>query len=256
MMKNFKYGWSSLLLLFILVPLLFRLSSLIPVPMLYTGIVQDLVVLIVIGLLNHYLFQIPIHWWHGQKIGNQLVQLIPGLILLVLPIFASHLKLFTLPFSGTLMLYVGYVFLIGLTEEYVFRGIMLPILGHLLPNRQMLVICLDSIFFGLFHLIVNSGSLTLSYVIPQMFIAAVSGLLFCGIYLRTNNLLWAILLHAFSDMNLVINLTDHAHTANQLEIPTTIAVSMSVISIIAFIAVAFLVRWQVKNVTFKQQQLL
>jgi len=255
-MKTLKHGWGSLLLLLIIVPLLFRLGALIPVPTLYTGIVQDLTVLIVIGLLNHYLFKIPIHWRHGQKIGSQLIQLVPGLILLVLPIFASYLKLFTLPFSGTLILYIGYVFLIGLTEEYVYRGVMLPMLGHLLPNRQMLAICVNSILFGFFHLIVNSSSLTLSYVIPQTFIAAVGGLLFCGIYLRTNNLLWAILLHTFSDMNLVINFTNHAHTASQLAFPISIAVTISIISVVAFIIIAFFVRWQVKHVTFKQQQLI
>ena len=123
---------------------------------------------------------------------------------------------------------------------------LLPLLRQCFPHRLILAICIDSLLFGLTHLLINSSQLTLSYVIPQVFYAAAGGLIFCGLYLRTNNLVWPIFLHALSDVSVVVSLATHTHTAAKLSIPVAYAIGISVLYLVLFIIIAFIVRWQVR----------
>ncbi|WEE36263.1 CPBP family intramembrane glutamic endopeptidase [Lactiplantibacillus paraplantarum] len=245
-MQLTKHGWGAVISIFILVPLLFKLSALLPVPTLYSGLTQDLLILLLFLLLNHFWFKIPIKWWHSQSLAHQNLQLIPGIIILLLPMTSNYIKLFQLARTPILGFYIGYTLLIGITEEYLYRGMLLPLLRDCFPNRIMLAICIDSLLFGFTHLLINSSQLTLSYVIPQVFYAAMGGLVFCGLYLRTNNLVWSMMLHALSDVSVIVSLATHTHTAAKLSIPTAYAIGISVLYLVLFIIVAFIIRWQVR----------
>lgn len=121
-MQLTKHGWGAVISIFILVPLLFKLSALLPVPTLYSGITQDLLILLLFLLLNHFWFKIPIKWWHSQSLAHQSLQLIPGIIILLLPMTSNYIKLFQLARTPILGFYIGYTLLIGITEEYLYRG--------------------------------------------------------------------------------------------------------------------------------------
>ncbi|QTF53685.1 CPBP family intramembrane metalloprotease [Lactiplantibacillus plantarum] len=245
-MSSTKRGWGAAISIFILVPILFKLIAWLPVPTLYSGLVQDLLVLLIFLLLNHFWFKISIQWWQSQSLVRQCLQLIPGIIILLLPMTSNFIKLCHLAWTPTLILYIGYALVIGITEEYIYRGMLLPLLRQCFPHRLMLAICIDSLQFGLTHLLINSSQLTLSYVIPQVFYAAAGGLIFCGLYLRTNNLVWPIFLHALSDVSVVVSLATHTHTAAKLSIPVAYAIGISVLYLVLFIIIAFIVRWQVR----------
>ena len=53
-MSSTKRGWGAAISIFILVPILFKLIAWLPVPTLYSGLVQDLLVLLIFLLLNHF----------------------------------------------------------------------------------------------------------------------------------------------------------------------------------------------------------
>ncbi|MEJ1316030.1 hypothetical protein QY903_07265 [Lactiplantibacillus paraplantarum] len=57
-MQLTKHGWGAVISIFILVPILFKLSALLPVPTLYSGLTQDLLILLLFLLLNHFWFKI------------------------------------------------------------------------------------------------------------------------------------------------------------------------------------------------------
>lgn len=92
-MSSTKRGWGAAISIFILVPILFKLIAWLPVPTLYSGLVQDLLVLLIFLLLNHFWFKISIQWWQSQSLVRQCLQLIPGIIILLLPMTSNFIKL-------------------------------------------------------------------------------------------------------------------------------------------------------------------
>lgn len=80
-MSSTKRGWGAVISIFILVPILFKLIAKLPVPTLYSGLAQDLLVLLIFLLLNHFWFKISIQWWQSQSLARQCLQLIPGIII-------------------------------------------------------------------------------------------------------------------------------------------------------------------------------
>ncbi|AVK61735.1 hypothetical protein C5Z25_08065 [Lactobacillus sp. CBA3605] len=191
-----------------------------------------------------------------QQPWKQALQLLPALIFLLLPVSQNYVHLFQLDFKPIIFLYFGYILLIGITEEYVYRGVLLPLLGRALPHRPMTAIIIDSLLFGMSHVLVNSHQLALNYVIPQALYAAVCGLLLCGVYLKTRNLILPMLLHALSDVGLVVQFMTHTHTQRAL----TFSAQTTVISLILtsgfFIIVAAVVYWQIRHVTIEEQLLI
>lgn len=247
-------AWFAILLI-VLVPGLFLLVPWLTsrvVSITYSGIVQDLVILVVIGVLNHYLFKMPINWWHAQHGWKQALACLPAIIILLVPKIPSVLKLGQLTFNPMIFFYAGYILLIGITEEYIYRGVLLPLLAKALPGRTLLVIILDSLAFGSMHLI-NLTGLNLSYVLPQMLLAAITGLLLCGIYLKTKNLIWPILIHALSDINMIASFMSHTHNRAGLAIPHTVSLGITAIAIILFILVAGFVYWQTRHLNLNKQ---
>ncbi|BDZ30205.1 CPBP family intramembrane glutamic endopeptidase [Lactiplantibacillus sp. WILCCON 0030] len=254
MSQSRRYSLFSIILI-VLVPLLLLFIPLITkrvVSDTYSGIAQDLIVLVIIWALNHYLFKMPIKLWQSQHGWQQLLNCLPAALFLLVPKIISALQLAKLPFSAMILFYGGYVLLIGITEEYCYRGVLLPLLAKALPGKTMLVIILDSLAFGCVHLI-NLTGLNWTYVLPQLMMASVTGLLLCGVYLKTKNLMLPILLHAFSDINMIVQFMSHTHTRSNLSSPNGIALGLTLIFAVIFLIVAAFVYWQTRHLNIEKQ---
>lgn len=93
------------------------------------------------------------------------------------------------------------MFLIGLAEEAIFRGVIAQtLLEHFGPSRAGVwkAVVLSSVIFGLGHLINVVGSNVLGVLI-QCCLTIALGMLYGAIYFRTGNLWVVIFLHAFQD---------------------------------------------------------
>lgn len=93
-------------------------------------------------------------------------------------------------------LFVGAIF-IGFAEEFVFRGL---ILGHLISKGKSLLfsMTMSSILFACLHL-VNIFHQPLLNTLLQVLYVFPLGMFLAAIYIKTNNLMFAIFLHAMQD---------------------------------------------------------
>lgn len=102
-----------------------------------------------------------------------------------------------------LLMVISCIF-VGLFEEILFRGTILPILLSKWGNSRKQIygcVIISSTLFGLFHLTNLLKGVSPITVFAQVFYATIIGIAFAAIYLRTNNnLLWCIILHALYDM--------------------------------------------------------
>jgi membrane protease YdiL (CAAX protease family) len=93
---------------------------------------------------------------------------------------------------------------VGLFEEILFRGTILPILLSKWGNSRKQIygcVILSSSLFGVFHLTNLLNDVPPITVFVQVFYATVIGIAFAAIYIRTNNnLLWCVILHALYDI--------------------------------------------------------
>lgn len=157
--------------------------------------VGDLVVFLVAYLLNYRYFGEKIYWFSSKNAYKQFIVALPAIIIvgfLNSPMLA--VADFKVKFSVIVM-----CLLVGLAEEYVFRGVVLGLFLKMTHNNAFGAVIGSSIMFGLIHMI-NLRSLPIGYVSAQVLFAAAIGILFGTIYILTNNLSIVILLHALRDM--------------------------------------------------------
>ncbi|HIY92125.1 CPBP family intramembrane glutamic endopeptidase [Companilactobacillus sp. HBUAS56275] len=161
----------------------------------YWQMLSDLLVFVIAFLLNRFFFQQKINWFNTKNWSAQLYTAMPAIILiavldsatLAVPDMAIKLKVIVL------------CLLVGLAEEYIFRGILISLFLKLFHNNVLGAVIGSSIMFGLIHTM-NLKSLPIGYVSGQVIFAAAIGLLFGTIYVKTKNLSIVILLHALRDM--------------------------------------------------------
>lgn len=157
--------------------------------------VGDLAVFAVAYLLNQVYFKQHVGWFNRYDLGAQLYTALPAIIIvafldsptMLVPDFQIKFKVIII------------CLLVGLAEEYLFRGIVLGIFLKLLHNNALGAVVGSSIMFGLIHLM-NLKSLPIGYVSAQVIFAAAIGILFGTIYLKTRNLGIVVALHALRDM--------------------------------------------------------
>lgn len=250
-MHTFKRGLGSALLLFIWVLALFFASafsfSLGWLPIRYAGIAQDAIVLIGVLIFNRYVAHVPVRWWNWHHGLNQLKQAVPALIIVGLLAYANLNKLLTLPMTPLVALYLGYVLLVGITEEYVFRGVMVPLLARSFPNDNLVVVLGSSFLFGGLHLI-NSSHISLTYVLPQVLFAMAIGTLFASLYVRTDNLGLPILLHAATDLSVVVQLVEHPTNSANLNFTPSISFMIAGFYGLLLVIASFVAARQTANV--------
>ncbi len=99
-----------------------------------------------------------------------------------------------------LFLFVGFVVAVGLLEELVFRGTIFPLCVKAFKNiRRPILIggILSSLLFGAVHFVnLFSQPDNLAGIISQIFFALSIGVFFCGLMVRSQNILIPAIIHA------------------------------------------------------------
>lgn len=157
--------------------------------------VGDLIVFVLAYFLNQKFFKERIFWFNKNNYLAQFYTALPAIIIIALmdstalsaPDFRVKFKVIVI------------CLLVGLAEEYIFRGLLISLFLKVLHNNALGAVVGSSIMFGLIHLI-NLKSLPFGYVSSQVIFAAAVGILFGTIYIKTNNLSIVIILHALRDM--------------------------------------------------------
>ncbi|KRN99254.1 CPBP family intramembrane glutamic endopeptidase [Companilactobacillus kimchiensis] len=155
----------------------------------------DLLVFVIAYLLNWKYFRQRVYWFNGNKLASQLNTALPAIIIIVF----LNSAMFAVPDFKVKLRVIVICLLVGLAEEYIFRGLLVSLFLKLLHNNILGAVIGSSIMFGLLHLI-NLRSLPIGYVSVQVIFAAALGILFGTIYIKTHNLSIVILLHALRDM--------------------------------------------------------
>ncbi len=136
------------------------------------------------------------------------------------------------------------MFLIGLAEEAVFRGVIAQtLLEHFGPDRAGVwkAVVLSGFLFGAGHAVNLLESATLGVLI-QCCITMALGMLYAAIYFRTGNLWVVIFLHAFQDTAALINSGLYEGTAGISEVVSTYDPSMLVSVLLYLVPTVILLR--------------
>lgn len=161
----------------------------------YWQILSDLLVFVVAWLLNKFYFKQRINWFNSKRWSEQLYTAMPAIILIVLLDSAT----ITAPDLAVKLKIIVLCLLVGLAEEFIFRGLLVSLFLKIFHNNVLGTVISSSIIFGLIHTM-NLKSMPIGYVSGQVIFAAAIGLLFGTIYVKTKNLSIVILLHALRDM--------------------------------------------------------
>ena len=161
----------------------------------YWQMLSDLLVFVIAFLLNKFFFKQKINWVNSKNWSAQLYTAMPAIILIAV------LNSATLTASDLAVKFkiIVLCLLVGLAEEYIFRGLLVSLFLKLFHNNVLGAVLGSSIMFGLIHTM-NLKSMPIGYVSGQVIFAAAIGLLFGTIYVKTKNLSIVILLHALRDM--------------------------------------------------------
>ncbi|MEG9429443.1 MAG: CPBP family intramembrane glutamic endopeptidase [Christensenellaceae bacterium] len=98
--------------------------------------------------------------------------------------------------------YIAYCIAIGVAEEYVFRGFIMPVVGLKFrnkPHAPFITVLVTSAIFALCHLF-NVFSAGIPATLLQVGYTFLTGGLFCAAYLFTENLVFPIVLHVIFDL--------------------------------------------------------
>ncbi|WP_048000482.1 CPBP family intramembrane glutamic endopeptidase [Lactiplantibacillus herbarum] len=196
--KRSLYG---VLISFCLVPvILLFLPYLISfaVPERWGQFADDLAIVVIALLLNHYLWHIDIHFFNRHHSWYQLLQCLPALLFLVFTRIGSWGAMDKGMLTIRVLLTVLFV---ALAEELVFRGLLIPLSLTLTNNRRFLAVVISSVGFAVAHL-VNLVHMAPSVVGLQLLLVFSTGMLWGAVYLTTHNLLLTIVLHFFDDLPL------------------------------------------------------
>ncbi|MDR0298062.1 MAG: CPBP family intramembrane metalloprotease [Streptococcaceae bacterium] len=154
----------------------------------------EIPIILILLLVNHFFFK--------QKILFEKYPFFKGLLVSSYTLIAFLVALiFTLinhkNFGSFLLLIVG-ALAIGVAEEFLFRGL---ILGTLISKGKSLLfsVIVSSFLFGLLHAI-NIFHQPLLNTIIQVGYAMPMGALLAVVYIKTNNLIYPILMHAMQDL--------------------------------------------------------
>ncbi|MDC1162496.1 type II CAAX endopeptidase family protein [Tenacibaculum sp.] len=135
----------------------------------------------------------------GEKVQNLQSLIIPFLFILMG--LLSSWNIYINADKTTLILFTASVFIVGLTEELLFRGTILPLFISYFKSQKGVLyfsVIASSLIFGIIHYINifkepgNFGGIT-----HQVFFALSIGVFFGGLMLRTKNITIPSLFHGF-----------------------------------------------------------
>lgn len=197
-MKFFKNNLIKIILASLLFPVVLNLMSLVIRKQSANSLWQalaDFVVFVAAFLLNRYYLKQKVSWLNNNHLLAQLSTALPAIIIVA---FLNSPMLAVTDFKVKFSV-IFVCLLVGLAEEYIFRGLLVSLFLKLLHNNVFGAVIGSSVMFGLIHLM-NLKSLSFGYVSAQVIFAIAIGILFATIYVKTHNLAIVIALHALRDM--------------------------------------------------------
>ncbi|MFC6175651.1 CPBP family intramembrane glutamic endopeptidase [Companilactobacillus huachuanensis] len=212
-----------------------------------TSILQaigDLAVFLVAYLLNAKYFRQKIHWFNSHKASAQLATAVPAIIIVALldsPMLA--VPDFKVKFEVIII-----CLLVGLAEEYIFRGVLIGLFLKLTHNNALGAVIGSSIMFGLIHMM-NLKALPIGYVSAQVIFAAAIGILFGTIYIKTHNLSIVIALHALRDMFPMFSDKMVAQMSH-----TTFSMASLYVTVVFLLIALFIANIQLRDYTVKEAE--
>jgi len=184
---------------FILLPLcLFLIPSLIFwVPKNYQQISCDLIALILVVILNRTWLHVEVNIFTGKKPFHQFINAVPAIVLLLLT-----KNPFVLSIKRPILVGFMTILMIAICEEYIYRGILIPLSLRLTNNKLFISIIISSIGFAFAH-VVNFEHGPFLVVLSQIILAFATGILFGTLYLKSKNLSLVIVLHLITDLSVL-----------------------------------------------------
>jgi len=198
-----KMNWLGIIVNFLLVPTVlagFPYLIRFAVPQRYGQLADDLVIVIIALLLNHYFWQVKLQLFNRKKFWLQLLQCLPAILFLLFSRFTTWLQVSWQKLSLRILLTVLFI---ALAEELIFRGLLLPLSLSLTHNHAFAAVLISSIGFGVAHL-VNVFNMSATIVFLQIILVVATGILWGTVYLTTHNLSLTILLHICDDLPLFL----------------------------------------------------
>lgn len=104
--------------------------------------------------------------------------------------------------NANIVRYVAYCTAVGVAEEFVFRGFVMPLIAVKYanaPHAPFITVLITSAVFSLCH-IFNVFSAGILPTLMQVGYTFLTGGLFCAVYLFTENLIFPIILHVVYDL--------------------------------------------------------
>lgn len=98
--------------------------------------------------------------------------------------------------------YILFVLMVGLSEELLMRGTITRLLAEKFGNEgkgMVISVLIGAVCFGLYHFSNYLGNHDLEMTLQQMIATTLGGMLLCAIYVKWENLLGVIILHATFD---------------------------------------------------------
>lgn len=107
-----------------------------------------------------------------------------------------------------ILFYIIAIFLVGLVEEFVFRGVILNILLNSFSKTKKGItgaIVFGGVLFGLMHFINMASGVKFSSAIIQVISTSLLGILFCTVYASTRNFWIVVLFHTVVDLGSLLS---------------------------------------------------
>lgn len=148
--------------------------------------------------------------------------------------------------NPNILRYIIYCIAIGVAEEFVFRGFIMPLVGLKFrdnPRAPFITVLVTSAIFSLCHLF-NIFSAGIPATLLQVGYTFLTGGLFCAAYLFTENLIFPIVLHVVFDLGGLIFDTPFGIAFGNMWDTATIIIT-AVLGLIATAVYAFAV-WNYK----------
>ena len=190
-------------------------------------IIQEIPVIIILLLLNHF-------FWHQKLLfkGYNWKKAL-GMLILPLVMFLAGLVLAIGKHAPAsyIFLGIGATLLIGFAEELSFRGLIFGILVKNSKDKIIVPLFISSILFGLMHL-VNIRNQPLGNTIIQVLGVMAFGLFAAVVYMKTSNLIFAIVVHAMNDFMAIM--ASSGSLSSQQTNPLTILYEWFIFGTLAF----------------------
>jgi len=198
------------------------------IPESLSQLADDVAIVVIAGLLNHYVWHVKIQLFNRRRLGMQLLQCLPAILFLLFSRLPVWLNVSWQRLNIRILLTVIFV---ALAEEFVFRGLLLPLSMSLTHQHAFWAVVISSIGFGFAH-IVNVAHMPITVVLLQIILVVATGILWGTVYLTTHNLLLTILLHILDDLPLFLTRSAGSFSnvsANQLALAAVIYLGMTLL---------------------------